>query len=164
MGSRPTVTFGTADKYVNISRSAAKVGQETVKTGSEVGKTASEIGKTSAEFAKNSDPVGKFEWHHIIPRALRFLQQVKNAEKGGFKFNKIKDNLIRLSKFSRATGQGRHGCHNKYTEQIAEKIEQDIPKNSSPSEAAEGLRKIAEEARKVIENNPEKKINDLKLY
>ena len=104
------------------------------------------------------------ENHHIIPRSLRKTEVVKATRKGGFKLEG-EENKLSLEKFIKATGEGRHAKHPRYTEQLREKFERFTKENSnvSPKHSAEFVRKELLNAKKIIENNPNTKINDLIL-
>ncbi len=102
----------------------------------------------------------KFEWHHLIPKSLiDKMEIIKKAIKEGFGFED-EENLSPQEKFSRATGKGTHGKHPKYTAEIAKQIQKAAERNSGES-AADILRRIANDARHTINNNPGTKINDL---
>ena len=89
---------------------------------------------------------------------------VKAARKGGFKLEG-EENKLSLEKFIKATGEGRHAKHPRYTEQLRKKFENfmDNNKNASPKHCAKYVRKELLKTKKIIENNPNTKINDLKL-
>ncbi|MDO5614812.1 MAG: DUF6443 domain-containing protein [Cruoricaptor ignavus] len=95
--------------------------------------------------------------HHIIPRQFKNNNVVKEARDQGFKFEG-KENKISVEKFSKATGEGRHGSHPKYNQQIKELLKE-IPKG----EAVKGIRALRDKAQDAINSNPDTKINDLKL-
>ncbi len=117
-------------------------------------------GEWGGEPIAQSSP--KFEWHHIIPQALRKLEIIKQAIREGFGFDEM-ENLTRQEKFSRATGLGRHGSHPKYNNAIAEQL-QNASKNNSGASAADIVRAVANNARQTINNNPGTKINNLYQY
>lgn len=100
------------------------------------------------------------ENHHIIPRSLgRKFTPVKSARRGGFKIDG-KENKIPVEIFSRESGTGRHGNHPNYTDEIKKAINNEIGKGLNPLNAVQKVLKMAKEA---IENNPNTKINDLKI-
>ena len=101
------------------------------------------------------------EEHHIIPKSLKKNPIVNEARKGGFKLDG-KENKIKLDKFNKATGEGQHGKHPQYTEQIRKKL--DTKGNDlTPQKAVDVVRDVVKQTKEVIQNNPETKVNDLKL-
>uniref|UniRef100_UPI0035A03496 RHS repeat-associated core domain-containing protein n=3 Tax=Prevotella heparinolytica TaxID=28113 RepID=UPI0035A03496 len=104
------------------------------------------------------------EKHHIIPRSLKGDKIVKAARKEGFKLEG-KENKISVDKFSKATGEGQHGKHPNYTEQIRKILKDNLEKepSMSPKRAVEIINDISSNIKDMIQNNPKIKINDLKL-
>jgi RHS repeat-associated protein len=104
------------------------------------------------------------EEHHIIPRSLGKHDVVKAAREGGFKLEG-KENKMTVDKFSKATGEGQHGKHPKYTEQLRKEFNEYLKENpkASPEESANFVRGQVSNARNAIENNPNTKVNDLEL-
>ncbi len=104
------------------------------------------------------------EEHHIIPRSLGKHDVVKAAREGGFKLEG-KENKMTVDKFSKATGEGQHGKHPKYTEQLRKEFEKFAEKNpnASPEQSANFVRGQVSNAKNAIENNPNTKVNDLEL-
>lgn len=131
-----TPVMSSADKVVNTS----KLG--------EAGKIGTEVGKT--------------EIHHLIPRALRYMHEVKKAIEGGFRMNG-KNNLKEVPKYSKETGTGRHGNHPNYTRQVEKQVKEEISKDATPQEASEGLQRVADKMSQEIDDNPSVKINDIKV-
>lgn len=132
LGRTPVIS--TADKIVNTS----KLG---------------EVGRTGTEVCKP-------EMHHLIPRALRYMQEVKKAIDGGFKMNG-KNNLKEVPKYNKATGTGRHGNHPKYTKNVEQQVREEISKDATPQEASEGLQKVADKLSQKIDEKPDVKINEI---
>lgn len=82
---------------------------------------------------------------------------VEAAEAEGFKFNG-KENLIELESFSKKNEKGRHANHPKYSEYIRKQMDEvDLDKGS----AKEQLQSIIDKIKKDIEENTNKRINDL---
>ena len=104
------------------------------------------------------------EEHHIILRSLGKHDVVKAAREGGFKLEG-KENKMTVDKFSKATGEGQHGKHPKYTEQLRKEFEKFAEKNpnASPEQSANFVRGQVSNAKNAIENNPNTKVNDLEL-
>lgn len=104
------------------------------------------------------------EEHHIIPRSLGKHDVVKAAREGGFKLEG-KENKMTVDKFSKATGEGQHGKHPKYTEQLRKEFNEYLKENpkASPEESANFVRGQVSNAKNAIENNPNTKVNDLDL-
>jgi len=122
------------------------------------------VGAETSELARTAVEVGKSESHHLIPRSLENNPVVESAREGGFKLEG-KGNRIEVEKFSKATGEGQHGKHPNYTRQIEEKLnkfENENP-NATPEQAAKAVEKVSGDAASDIKNNPDIKINDLKL-
>lgn len=104
------------------------------------------------------------EEHHIIPRSLGKNDVVKAAREGGFKLDG-KGNKMSVDKFSKAAGEGQHAKHPKYTNRIEKQLN-DAAKGESqltPEKAVDIVKNIISKAKNIIENNPNTKINDLKL-
>lgn len=130
------VAFGTSDA---------------IKLSTEVSTKVSETGGETTQISS------KFEWHHLIPRALKDNELIRAARDEGFKFEGA-ENKVPLEKFSRATGRGQHGSHPKYNNALKEKL------NAGPGEGVkpiEFVRNLATEIKEKIETNPQTKINDL---
>lgn len=104
------------------------------------------------------------EKHHIIPRSLKGDKIVEAAREKGFKLEG-KENKISVDKFSKATGEGQHGKHPNYTEQIRKILKDNLEKepSMSPKRAVEIINNISSNIKDMIQNNPKIKINDLKL-
>lgn len=104
------------------------------------------------------------ESHHIIPRSLKGNDVIKAAKEGGFKLDG-KGNRISVDKFSKATGKGQHARHPNYTEQIKDQLLNRLKENPqmTPKQAVDVVNRIKSSARNAIQNNPNTKINDLKL-
>ena len=104
------------------------------------------------------------EEHHIIPRSLKGNDVIKTAKEGGFKLEG-KGNKISVDKFSKATGEGQHAKHPNYTRQIEQNLKEAFNKNPrmTPEQAVDVVKEISSKAKNAIENNPNIKINDLKL-
>lgn len=91
------------------------------------------LGSNNPTLLSSNKPVRiQFEKHHIIPKQLKNDPLVKQAQKGGFKFEG-KKNKISVEKFSRATGKGQHGNHPNYAKQIGEKISKFTKDNPHPT-------------------------------
>lgn len=140
----------------------------------EVALGSSDVIKLSTEIGgKTTEVGGKFseidfvaEEHHVIPQATKGNQVVQDAIAEGFKFEGA-ENKITLEKFSRATGNGRHGNHPSYNKGVLEKLGQ-FGKASEGAKAGEAsktplqfLRNLTQELKETIKNNPDKKVNDL---
>lgn len=111
-----------------------------------------------------TEVLGKTESHHLIPRSLKGNEVVRSAREGGFKLEG-KENKIPVEKFNKITGEGQHGKHPNYTNQIKEQIK-DFKKenpNFTSEQAAKAVREIKNDAKNIIRNTPDVKINDLKL-
>jgi RHS repeat-associated protein len=132
--------------------------QQAARIINQTGKEVIKPGPT-VEAAKS---LPKMENHHLIPRALKGEEMVKDAIKEGFKFDG-KENKVPVEKFSKQTGEGQHGNHPKYTEHIRDKLTDFQEKNPSPTgqQALEGIRGIVSEVKNIIETNVKVKINDL---
>ena len=104
------------------------------------------------------------EEHHIIPRSLGKHDVVKAAREGGFKLEG-KENKITVDKFSKATGEGQHGKHPRYTKQLEKKLDNFAKENpkASPEQSADFIKGEVSNAKNAIESNPNTKINDLEL-
>ena len=104
------------------------------------------------------------EEHHIIPRSLGKHDVVKAAREGGFKLEG-KENKMTVDKFSKATGEGQHGKHPNYTEQLRKEFDNFGKRNpnASPEQSAKFVRGQVSNAKNAIENNSNTKINDLEL-
>lgn len=140
----------------------------------EVAFSSSDVIKLSTEVGgKTSEVGGKFrevdfvaEEYHVIPRGVKGNEVVKDAISEGFKFEGA-ENKISVEKFSRATGNGRHGNHPSYNKGVLDKLGE-FGKASEGSKTTEGsktalefLRNLTQELKETIKNNPDKKINDL---
>lgn len=104
----------------------------------------------TGEAAKKND-------HHVIPRQFKNTDVVKEAREKGFEFEG-QENKVELEQFSKSTGEGRHANHPKYNQQVGELL-----KEISKSNALEGVKDLKNKLTDIIKNNPETKINDLKL-
>lgn len=123
------------------------------------------LGSNSSVLLSSNKPVRiQLEKHHIIPRELKGDPLIKQARKGGFRFEG-KENKITVEKFSRASGKGQHGNHPNYTKQIGEKLNnyKKYNYNPTPEQAANFAKKITQSIVEQILNNPGIKINDLQL-
>jgi RHS repeat-associated protein len=132
---------------------------DVIKLSTEVGGKTSEVGGKFSEV----DFVG--EEHHVIPRGVKGNEVVKDAISEGFKFEGA-ENKISVEKFSRATGNGRHGNHPSYNKGVLDKLGEfgkatEGSKTTEGSSALEFLRNLTQELKETIKNNPDKKINDL---
>ena len=89
---------------------------------------------------------------------------VKAAREGGFKLEG-KENKITVDKFSKATGEGQHGKHPRYTKQLEKKLDNFAKENpkASPEQSADFIKGEVSNAKNAIESNPNTKINDLEL-
>lgn len=102
------------------------------------------------------------EEHHLIPNGVKNNPVIEQARNGGFKQDGA-ENKLTLDKFQKATGEGEHGNHPNYNNEVARRLEQfrkDNP-NATPKEAAEFTRNLVKELKETINNNPGTKINDL---
>ncbi len=107
---------------------------------------------------KTTETTGKVtNEHHLIPRQHKNHEIVKQAREEGYKFEG-KENKLTVEKFNKTTGEGRHANHPKLNEQIKQLLDE-IPK----SEALNGVRNLRDKAKDAINNNPDTKLNDLKL-
>ncbi|GAE66934.1 AHH domain-containing protein [Chryseobacterium indologenes] len=107
---------------------------------------------------KTTETTGKVtNEHHLIPKQYKNHEIVKQAKEEGYKFEG-KENKLTVEKFNKATGEGRHANHPKLNEQIKQLLDE-IPK----SEALNGVRNLRDKAKDAINNNPDTKLNDLKL-
>jgi hypothetical protein len=66
-------------------------------------------------------------------------------------------------KFSKGSGEGQHGNHPNYSSEIGRRLAEFREKNpgASPEEAAKFLRNVVKDVKEKINNNPDKKVNDL---
>lgn len=104
--------------------------------------------------------------HHIIPvQLLKENDVVQAAVKANppFAFNSI-DNGMAIEKFVKATGQGRHGPHPNYTDQIRTKLNEwaAITPNYTPQQAKDFLDIISVDVKNTITTSSGK-INELNL-
>jgi len=106
--------------------------------------------KTGETFKNPND-------HHLIPRQLKNHEIVKQAREEGYKFEG-KENKLTVEKYSKTTGEGTHGNHPKFNEQVKQLLDE-VPK----TDALNGVRNVRNIAKDAINNNPDTKINDLKL-
>lgn len=106
--------------------------------------------KTGETFKNPND-------HHLIPRQLKNHEIVKQAREEGYKFEG-KENKLTVEKYSKRTGEGTHGNHPKFNEQVKQLLDE-VPK----TDALNGVRNVRNIAKDAINNNPDTKINDLKL-
>ena len=101
--------------------------------------------------------------HHFIPRQLKNTKTVRQARKEGFKFEG-KENKGPIEKFSKKTGEGRHGNHPKYNKEVGRRIsnfEKETGGNATGKEALNFLRNAVKDLQQIIKENPDVKINDL---
>ncbi|MFW0739951.1 RHS repeat-associated core domain-containing protein, partial [Flavobacterium sp. T12S277] len=133
---------------------------DVIKLSTEVGGKTSEVGGKFSEV----DFVG--EEHHVIPRGVKGNEVVQDAISEGFKFEGA-ENKISVEKFSKATGNGRHGNHPSYNRGVLDKLGE-FGKATEGSKTAGGsktalefLRNLTQELKETIKSNPDKKINDL---
>lgn len=106
--------------------------------------------KTGENFKNPND-------HHLIPRQYKNHEIVKQAREEGYKFEG-KENKLTVEKYNKTTGEGTHGNHPKFNEQVKQLLDE-VPK----SDALNGVRNVRDIAKDAIKNNPDTKINDLKL-
>ncbi|MCT2561808.1 RHS repeat domain-containing protein [Chryseobacterium herbae] len=107
---------------------------------------------------KTTETTGKVtNEHHLIPRQHKNHEIVRQAREEGYKFEG-KENKLTVEKFNKTTGEGRHANHPKLNEQVKQLLDK-IPK----SEALNGVRNLRDKAKDAINNNPDTKLNDLKL-
>ncbi|CAA7392469.1 AHH domain-containing protein [Chryseobacterium fistulae] len=106
--------------------------------------------KTGETFKNPND-------HHLIPKQYKNHEIVKQAREEGYKFEG-KENKLTVEKYSKTTGEGTHGNHPKFNEQVKNLLDE-IPK----TDALNGVRNVRNIAKDAIKNNPDTKINDLKL-
>jgi len=102
--------------------------------------------------------------HHIIPvQLLKENDVVKKAVEAGFDFNKASNGMA-IEKYVKATGQGRHGPHPQYTNQIRQYLNDWASQNPgySAQAAMDELTDIVASVRNTI-NTTTTKINDLPL-
>jgi len=104
----------------------------------------------------------KIEGHHVIPKALKNNELVKQAIDEGFKFEG-NENKIPLPKFNKSTGEGTHGNHPKYTQEVLDKLLEftKTNENSSPQEVLKFMKDLSSELKEAIKANPDTKVNDL---
>ncbi|WP_225980118.1 DUF6443 domain-containing protein [Pseudobacter ginsenosidimutans] len=146
LGSNPTVLRGPIIEQV-------------IKPTLEVGGKAAEVGAKTSEVGNK---VPKMEEHHIIPRELKGERLVQAARKEGFKFEG-KENKIPLEKFDKSTGEGQHGPHPNYTNEISKRFVefQDKNPNWTPQQAIDFIRGTVKDLKESINSNPQTKLNDL---
>jgi len=140
---------------------------EIVKVSAEIGaKTSEVVGKTSEVSGKTSEIDFVGQEHHVIPRGVKGNEVVRDAIKEGFKFEGA-ENKITVEKFSKATGNGRHGNHPSYNKGVLDKLGE-FGKAAEGSKTTEGsktaldfLRNLTQDLKETIKNNPDTKINDL---
>ncbi|MDN5205235.1 RHS repeat-associated core domain-containing protein [Fulvivirgaceae bacterium BMA10] len=121
------------------------------------------VPRVSPRIAPRNTPKASTQEHHVIPRALKNTKTVQRAIKEGFKFEG-KENKTPLEKFSRKTGEGRHGNHPKYNKEVNRRIsqfEESQGNNPGGAESLKFLRNTAKDLLRIIKENPDVKINDL---
>ncbi|MCR8559496.1 AHH domain-containing protein [Mucilaginibacter sp. BJC16-A38] len=125
---------------------------------------AESIAKAGGEVAKRGveDTPAPKEDHHVVPKASKANDFVKDARDGGFKFEG-EENKIKLDKYSKASGEGEHGNHPEYNKEMDKKIDalKENNPDASPSEKANLLRNLVKDVKDVINNNRGVKTNDL---
>ena len=99
--------------------------------------------------------------HHWIPRQFKNHPTVKKAIRGGYKFEG-NENKSPLNTFSKSTGKGQHANHPKYNQQIKNELE-NVDKGLSPEQTAKVVRQIKKAAQEAVEENPNQKVNDVKI-
>jgi RHS repeat-associated protein len=128
------------------------------------GYSAENIARAGGDVAKGGVEEGAkpTEGHHVIPRALKNNDFVKDSRQGGFEFEG-KENKVGLDKFNKASGEGEHGNHPKYTSELEKKIDALKEKNAdaSPGEKANLLRNVVKDVKELINNSKGIKTNDL---
>ena len=113
--------------------------------------------KVSESATRAAEP--KTEVHHVIPRAAKGNEAVKNARDDGFKFEGA-ENKMPIEKFSKASGKGQHGNHPNYNKGVADKLAE-FSKTTDGKSALEFVRTLVNELKETINNNPDVKINDV---
>ncbi|MDQ8051439.1 MAG: AHH domain-containing protein [Pedobacter sp.] len=118
-----------------------------------------------------AETLGK-EAHHIIPMELLKKESVvQDAVNAGFDFNG-KVNGIGLKKYTKAgeaAGDlGVHANHPKYTQQVLNEINEwataaKASKTYSPQNAKKFLENLSGNIKKLIKENPNTKVNNLKF-
>jgi hypothetical protein len=104
--------------------------------------------------------------HHVVPvQLLKENAVVQKAVEGGFEFN-TSNNGLRIEKYVKKTGKGRHGPHPNYTEQIRDHLDwwarQPGNSNFTPEAAATYLNALTKNLKAIISSSTSK-INDLTL-
>ncbi len=149
-----TIAISLLGNNTTIVRSP--VIENIIKPGVEVG---GKIGKTTTE---TGNKLPKIEDHHIIPKYFKDDPVIESARDGGFKFEGT-ENKMPIEKFSRATGEGRHGNHPNYNTEVARRLvdfRRRFP-NATSEQSAEFLRLTVKEFKDMINASPNTKINDL---
>jgi RHS repeat-associated protein len=125
-----------------------------------VGRSVETVSRSSV--AENLGRVVNEEQHHLIPRQLKGNDVVKAAREEGFKFEG-KENKIGVEKYSKSTGEGRHGNHPDYNTEVGNKIGQFKTDNPgyTPKQGLGFIRGLSNGLKQMIENNPSTKVNDL---
>lgn len=100
--------------------------------------------------------------HHLIPNGVKNHRLVKEARQEGFKQDG-KENKIPVERFDKESGEGQHGNHPKYNQEVTRRLDKLLQDNPSRSEgaAAKLVRGVAKNMKETIQKNPEVKINDL---
>jgi hypothetical protein len=107
----------------------------------------------------------RLQLHHLIPSALKngsygmdVANLIAKGVQGGFVFDDVAgNNRMWLQVYSRITGLGIHGNHPRYSEYVALEIQNFISSrgglgNINPQNAADFLRKLADNMRTQIDN------------
>jgi len=148
----------TTPRIGPVAESAVKYSVENLaKAGGEV--SGRPIAETLSEPVKN---IGQSQEHHLIARQFKNNDVVEAARNEGFKFEGA-ENKIPVEKFSRSTGQGRHGNHPNYNKAVGDKLA-NFEKNNpdfTPAEALKFIRSLVKDLKQAIEDNPKIKLNDL---
>ncbi len=101
--------------------------------------------------------------HHVISRQFKANRTVQQGRKGGFKFEG-QENKMNLEQYSKSTGEGRHGNHPKYNQEVGRRIsefEKATGGKATPEEAASFLRNTVKDLKNIIDGAPDTKVNDL---
>lgn len=118
--------------------------------------TMLETAKTSIEVTGETAGETVTESHHVIPRQLKGDGVVEAAREDGFEFEG-QENRVPVEKYSKATGEGRHGNHPSYNKAVGELLKAG-PGKLTP---VEFVRNLVSDLKTQIKNNPTTKINDL---
>lgn len=155
---RAPIAFGNSSVTPRIGPLARGASVENLaKAGGEIGgKPVQELVGRAVEATKNPQD------HHTIPRQFKENEVIRLAREEGFKFEG-NENRIPIERYSKSTGEGRHGNHPNYNKEVLgrlQKFSKDNPDFKGP-DALKFTRNLVKDLKQIIENNPGTKVNDL---